>query len=298
MRLLTIVFNYLGLTLLYILASIPLSWAHKFGDFLGWLACHLPIERRRVVDTNLKLCFKDLSDIERSHLARKHWKLLGRSIAERGYLWLGSERSIRKMVQIESEIDPSDGKPRLYVGMHMLGIEAGLIGLSLFLRDKNVKDPITVYVRMKNAFFDMHIKHWRERFGAKMVLRLKNSISLLREIRKGSFVLLSPDMDLGIEDSVFVPFFGVQTCTVSSISRLAQLGGSEVCPVVTTLNPDGLSYTCKIGAAWTNFPSNDLIADTTRMNAFFEAQIRPRPAEYYWVHKRFKNRPKGESKVY
>ena len=291
-------FNYLGVGALYLLSVLPNAWSRAFGTFIGWLAIRLPIKRRRVVQRNLELCFPELSTEKRNSIAKEHFILLGRSIAERGRVWFGSEKSIRKLVKIESEINPADGKPRIYVGMHMTGIEAGLIGLSIYLRDLGISKPITLYVGMKNKFFDKHIKIWRERFGALMLLRKHNARELIREIRRGSFVLLSPDMDLGVEDSVFVPFFGIQTCSVTSISRLAQMGGAEVCPVVTTLNPDGITYTCRIGSPWKNFPSNDLIDDTMRMNQFFEEQIKPRPAEYYWVHKRFKHRPEGEPEVY
>lgn len=291
-------FNYLGVGVLFLLSILPNSWGRGFGSLIGWLANHLPIKRRHVVYRNLELCFPELSIKERDIIAKEHFKLLGRSFAERGKLWLGNEKSIRELVKIESEINPADGKPRVYVGMHMVGIEAGLIGLSIYLRDLGVKNPITLYVGMKNKFFDKHIKAWRERFGALMLLRKHNARELIREIRGGNFVLLSPDMDLGVEDSVFVPFFGIQTCTVTSISRLAQMGKAEVCPVITTLNPDGITYTCRIGKAWDNFPSTDLINDTTRMSQFFEEQIKPRPAEYYWVHKRFKHRPLGEPEIY
>lgn len=293
-----IVLNYLGLGILYLLSILPQSSVRSFGTFLGWLAIRLPIKRRYVVQRNLELCFPELSNEQRQALAKEHFILLGRSIAERGRLWFGNEKSIRELVKIESAINPADGKPRVYVGMHMVGIEAGLIGLSIHLRDAGLKSPITLYIQMKNKFFDRHIKTWRERFGALMLLRKHNTRELIREIRRGNFVLLSPDMDLGIEDSIFVPFFGIPTCTLTSISRLAQLSGAEVCPVVTTLNPDGITYTCRIGRAWENFPSDDLLKDTTMMSEFFENQIKPRPAEYYWVHKRFKHRPEGAPEVY
>lgn len=294
----TFLLNYFGLGFIAVLAVLPFSWAIAFGKLIGVIAFHLPIERNRVVLTNLRLCFPHLSEAEIKQLAKAHWKLLGKSLAERGYLWMSSEKTIHKLVKVESAIDLTDGQPRVFVGMHMIGIEAGLIGLSIYLRDKGIKHPITLYVRMKNNFFDQKIKSWRERFGAKMVLRLHSTRELLREIRQGSFVLLSPDMDLGLQDSVFVPFFGVQTCTVTSISRLAQLGRAEVCPVVTTLNPDGKTYTCRIGKPWAHFPSDNILEDTTRMNQFFEEQVRKNPPEYYWVHKRFKNRPEGQARVY
>ena len=49
---------------------------------------------------------------------------------------------------------------------------------------------------------------------------------------------------------------------------------------------------------WTDWPTDDAQADTARMNAFIEAQILRDPAQYLWVHKRFKTRPVGEASVY
>jgi KDO2-lipid IV(A) lauroyltransferase len=292
------IFNYLGLGFLYFLNTLPISMNHAIGDALGWIAYHLPIDRKKVVDINLKLCFPNLSEQELKKLALKHWQLFGRSITERGYLWLGSEAQIEKLVQVKSDIDMTDGKSRLFFSMHLLGIEAGLIGISLYLNKRGLQSPITLYIKMKNDFFDQKIKHWRERFGGRMILRQQNAREMIRAIRSNQAVAISPDMDLGIQDSVFVPFFGVPTCTVTSISRMAKIVQTEVCPVITTLNPDGKSYTVHIGKPLENFPTDDEVADTLRLNQFFEAQIIPRPEEYYWVHKRFKNRPEGQARFY
>ncbi len=298
MKLLYLICNYCSLGLLYLLSVAPLRLLHLFGDIIGYLISYLPIERQRVTNINLQLCYAEYSPLARKKLARQHWQLFARSTLERAYLWLGSKKQIKDFVQIKSAINLLDGKPRLFVSMHLIGIEAGLIAISIYMQELGLKEPNTLYVRMKNSFFDTRIKKWRERFGSKMVLRQHNSRDLIRQIRRQQVVVISPDMDLGKQDSIFVPFFGIPTCTVTSVSRLARLSGAEVCPIVTTLNPDGKGYTCHIYQALEHFPTADLIEDTTRLNQFFEAQIRPRPQEYYWVHKRFKNRPDGHPRFY
>ena len=297
MNLFSQMMNYVLLGILYILRSLPVSVNHWIGDALGSLASMLPIERKKVVDINLKLCFPELSNQQRRSLALKHWKLFGRSITERGYLWLGSKEEVRKLVHVVSEVDLTDGQPRMFFSMHLLGIEAGLIGASLYMSDIGIQHPMTLYIKMKNDFFDVKIKSWRERFGGQMILR-QNGRALIRAIKSQQIVIISPDMDLGLQDSIFVPFFGVLTCTVTSIPRFANLTQTQVCPLITTLNPDGKSYTCHIGKPLENFPTNDETQDTIRLNQFFEAQITPRPEEYYWVHKRFKNRPEGQARYY
>ena len=61
--------------------------------------------------------------------------------------------------------------------------------------------------------------------------------------------------------------------------------------MVTRLTAQG--YRVEILPAWENFPTGDLEADTTRMNRELQAYIDADPAQYYWVHKRFKDRPAG-----
>jgi KDO2-lipid IV(A) lauroyltransferase len=68
--------------------------------------------------------------------------------------------------------------------------------------------------------------------------------------------------------------------------------------MITTLNADRSKYICRIQRALERFPSDDTVADTARLNRYFEDEIRLRPAEYYWVHKRFKYRPPGEANLY
>jgi KDO2-lipid IV(A) lauroyltransferase len=53
-----------------------------------------------------------------------------------------------------------------------------------------------------------------------------------------------------------------------------------------------------MGDALENFPTGDEIADTTLMNQAIEAMVRRTPAQYLWVHKRFKTRPPGENEKF
>jgi KDO2-lipid IV(A) lauroyltransferase len=50
--------------------------------------------------------------------------------------------------------------------------------------------------------------------------------------------------------------------------------------------------------AWQNYPTGDIEADTALVNQHLEGYIRTMPAQYYWVHKRFKTRPEGSPSVY
>ncbi len=289
--------NYLSIAVLRILVALPYKALVRFGYGLGSLMTLIPSERNRVVQTNLTLCFPELNAQKINGLRKLHWRLLGRSLVEKSIIWLGTKKQLAQMIEVQSEVDLSDRQPRMLVNMHFVGIEGSII-LSALAQEKGWPRTSGFFQRMKNPFFNKKIIAWRNRFGGNSIDRQGNTIALIREIRKGSFIIIAPDIDLGLKDSTFVPFFNIQTNTITAVSRLAKITGAQVCMMITTLKPNGLGYICNISRPLENFPSDDPVVDTARLNQIFEAEIRLRPAEYYWVHKRFKNRPSNEASPY
>ena len=291
-------FNFLALNLLRLFAFLPYTITVHIGYGLGWLAAHIPNSRAKVVKTNLRLCFPNLSEKEVDDLALEHWKLFGRSVVERSRVWLGTREQILEFVSIGSEIDLADKKPRILVNPHFVGLEGGFMALSALSAQNHWPNGVGLYQRIKNPLFNQKMVEWRNRFGGKSIERQHRLRDLLRELKKGNAAIIAPDIDLGPQDSIFVPFFGIQTSTVDSVSRLANLIHAEVSLMTTTLNKDRKGYTCHISKPLPNFPSDDVEKDTASLNQSIEELVRERPAEYYWVHKRFKHRPPGEPSLY
>ncbi len=283
--------------LLRFLVSLPYKILVSIGYGLGYLAAYIPSDRNRVVQKNLELCFPELCAQEIDQLRKQHWRLLGRSLVEKSIIWLGSKKQLADMIEVRSEVDLSDRRPRILVNMHFVGIEGSII-LSALAKEKGWPRTSGFFQRMKSPFFNKKIIEWRNRFGGNSIDRQGNTLELIREIRRGSFIIIAPDIDLGLKDSSFVPFFNIQTNTITAVSRLAKITGAEVCMMITSLKKNKASYICTISKPLENFPTENPQADTAYLNQIFEREIRLRPAEYYWVHKRFKNRPHGEASPY
>jgi KDO2-lipid IV(A) lauroyltransferase len=62
--------------------------------------------------------------------------------------------------------------------------------------------------------------------------------------------------------------------------------------------PNYQGYEVRFFPAWENYPTDDLIADTRRINEFIEERVREMPEQYFWLHRRFKTRPEGEESFY
>jgi len=295
--LLKILSNYSGVALLKLLSILPYKVLTAAGYGIGFVIARIPSDRNRVVKTNLRLCFPECSTPEIDQLAKQHWRLLGRSLVEKSIIWLGTATQLSDMIEVHSKIDLTDRKPRILVNMHFVGIEGSII-LSAMAQKNAWPRTSGFFQRMKNPFFNQKIIDWRNRFGGNSIDRQGNSLAIIREIRRGNLIIIAPDIDLGTKDSAFVPFFGIETNTITAVSRLAKICDAEVCMMLTTLKPDESGYLCSISKPLPDFPSDDPQADTARLNLLFEKEIRLRPAEYYWVHKRFKNRPDQKKNPY
>jgi KDO2-lipid IV(A) lauroyltransferase len=285
----------LGIFLLWLLDFLPLPVLAPNGKGLGMVAYAFIPKRRRIARTNLRLCFPGMPDAERERLLRRHFRAFGRALLESGIAWWGSPARLRRVVRLEGteHIDALAGQAVIGLVPHFVGIE--LEGLRMTMDYRGA----AVYVKQKDPFVDAFLKRKRERFpGTRMISRQEGVKAYVRAFKAGQALQLSPDQDLGAKDSLFVPFFGVPAATVPVLSRIAKLTGARIIPLVVRQLTGGRGYVARFYPPWDNFPTDDLEADTRRMNAFIEERILETPEQYIWTHRRFKTRPPGAPPVY
>jgi len=288
----------LGVGVFWLLHWLPLALLSRVGEVFGLLLYVFALPRRRVVMTNLRLCFPDQSVAERRMLARRHFRGVGRSLLERGLVWWGSRERLERIVRIEGvervRALQAAGKPVILLAPHFVGLDMGGTRVTMAF------DIVSIYAKQKkNPVLDRWLYHGRSRFGDQLLLSRQEGVrGTVKAMKSGRPFYYLPDMDYGRRDAIFVPFFGVQAATITGLSRLARVAGAAVLPCVTRMLPGGQGYVVEIGEAWGDFPTVDVEADTRRMNAWIESMVRTMPEQYYWVHRRFKTRPEGEPKLY
>lgn len=285
----------LGLTLVWLLRLLPLQLQAAVGRAAGVLGYILARTRRRVTLTNLRLCFPEWSDAERVRVAKEHFKVVARAFLEHGILWWSSRERIQKLVRVEGleHWQAVQGKPVIWLAPHFAGLDMG--GSRIITE----WFAMSVYSQQKNPVFDRVLRQGRSRFVTPRLFSRQDGIRpVVKAMREGIPLYYLPDMDLGLRDAVFVPFFGVPAATVTGLARMARLARAQVVPAVTRQLPGGQGYVLRFFPAWENYPTDDVEADTRRMNAFIEERVREMPEQYYWVHRRFKTRPPGEANPY
>ena len=293
------VFTRSGIVFMQILARLPLGVVRAAGKLLGCLLYVLVGSRRRVVHTNLLLCFPEQTEAQRRALARETFIYFAQAWLDRSWLWHAPGEVVQSRLKLTGALDALAGnQPTVIFAPHFVGLDAGWAALT----QQVPRAFTTIYTDQANRLLDRWILRSRRRFsgttggGARLFGRAEGVKPIVSALKAGQPLYLLPDMNFGPEESVFVPFYGVAAATVPSLSRFARLGRAQVVPVINRMTADG--YEVEVLPAWTDFPTADAVADTALMNLRLQSYINSQPAQYYWVHKRFKSRPDGEASVY
>jgi KDO2-lipid IV(A) lauroyltransferase len=287
----------LGIGLLRAIYRLPLGAQAALGQGLGRLLHALAGSRRRIALRNVALCFPHLDPAGRERLVREHFGWLGRSLLERGLLWYAPVERLRQLIHVEGDVTLAErsARPVMWLVPHFVGLDVAGVATQLFQKQQ----VGSIYQAQSNPVWDAEIRKGRLRFNqGEVFARSERALPLVRAIRRGWAFFNLPDMDFGIQDAAFVPFFDVPAATLLAPSKMARSLNMVVQPVVAEMLPGGQGYRVKFLPAWEDWPTEDAQADAARMNRWIEEQIRHCPAQYLWVHKRFKTRPAGEPSLY
>ena len=285
------------LALLWLVHGLPLGLQAALGRGLGALLHALARSRRHIALRNLELCFPEWSEERRQALVREHFRWLGRSIVERGLLWHAPVARLKRLIKVEGDVHLAERseRPVMWLVPHFMGLDVAGVATQIY----QTQQVASIYQEQSNPVMDAAIRRGRLRFNQGDVFpRSDSARPLLRAIRQRWAFFNLPDMDFGLRDAAFVPFFGVPAATLLAPSRMARALGMVVQPVVAEILPGGRGYVVRFGEPWRDFPTDDALADTARMNHWIEDEIRRNPAQYLWVHKRFKTRPEGARGLY
>jgi Kdo2-lipid IVA lauroyltransferase/acyltransferase len=280
--------------LLWLLHFLPLPVLGRIGNVVGWLMYYAIPKRRRIALINLRLCMPELSEAERVGIAKRHFMAYSRSILERSLIWWAPIERVHSLIEVVPAVPQAqmESGPTILFCPHFVCLDVGGVAA-------RVMPLATIYSPQKNKAFDDLLRYGRERYGPVRLFERTDGVKpIIRALREGIPYYMLPDMDFGEKDAAFVPFFGVPAATLTALGRLAGATDAKVIPIVATFLPDYKGYRVEFYPAWDNFPGDDIIAATRRMNAFIEDRVREHPAEYFWTHKRFKTRPPGEPSFY
>lgn len=277
---------WIGLGLLRLVSWLPWSLQRLGARALGAGVFHLLPIRRKVVLTNLRICFPELAETERRVIARRHYQSLVLGILEMARCWWRSPDALppHRIEGLELlHAAAARGKGVLLVSGHFTTLE--ITGRMLTL----AASVSCLYRDPNNPVLANFLRHHRASW-TRQAIEMRDLKGLVRALREGEVVWYAPDQGKRTAQSELLPFFGEPCITNTSTPRLAELTGAAVLTFYAHRLPDN-SYVLRIRAAPAGIPSGDPVADTRRLIAELEAAVRTAPEQYLWVHRRFKRRP-------
>lgn len=287
---------WLGIGLLRLSAFLPLRFWYKPGAALGLLIYHLMPSRRRVARINLRQAYPGYSEQQVKNLNKAAFKSLGISVFEMAAAWFKKRETLEKICTVEGQqhLDEAMAKGRgvLLLTGHFTTLEMG--GLLIGTR---VDKYNAVFKPAHNRLFNAIMVRARTKMGNELI-ETRNVRAIIRGLKKGHATWFGPDQDFADQDIVFTPFLGGIASTLTATAKIASMTGAAVVPFYPQRLEDGSGYRLIIQPALENFPTDDIEADSARVNHTIEAMVYQLPEQYLWSHKRFKTQDDRSINIY
>jgi len=278
----------------WLFSQLPYRFLTFIGKRFGGLLYILGL-RKKVIITNLKICFPNLDEDSRKQLIQKHYQELGLMVSQTLKAFLGNTQTIEKnstikgAEHIQSCIDKKQGV--LLVAGHFTALD---IGGKILCQ----KFPIAgMYREHKHPLTEYIVTKSRLKYAIKMFKRGELR-PIIKHLKTGGILWYAPDQDYRRGQSVFVPFFNHPASTITATHQMARLSKCAVLYFHVQRNDSLPYYTLSISPAMDNFPTKDSLEDTKRVNQEIEKMVQKNPPEYLWVHKRFKTSENGQKSPY
>lgn len=289
--------TWFGFGLWGLSAQLPHRVQMNLGKYTGKLIKRFAKRRIAIANRNLELCFPQYDEKQRADILDGFVTSMGRGLFETGIAWFGSKSRIAALHSVEGlehlQEAQKNGEGILLIAMHFSHLD---LGAAAFTRNHELDAS---YRPHKNAVFDYVQARCRQRLNPTGHIIARGDVrTMIKRLRAGACVWYAPDQDYGKKHSVFVPFFGISSATITATAQLARLGRAAVIPYTFVRDEQTLKYRLVVHPRFTDFPTGDDIADANTVNRFIETSVMAAPAQYLWAHRRFKSRPEGEEDLY
>ncbi len=275
----------------FVLKLLPLGAVARLGRFLGAVAYPFAGKYRRLALDNLRLAFGDeLDEAARRALAREHFRRLGANLLSGFKLPLMPESEVAARVQIEGiehiRAADADGRNIVYAVCHLSCWELLTQAPSLFTFGRK---PGSIYQPLANPLLNQLVLRRRRKLGYRLFDRSEGFTEPMKFVRDGGVLGILVDQHAG-DHGVWCPFFGRLASTTPLPALIARRSDALLIPFLLLDRAPG-QWTMRVlppvcGQRDEKFPGVEQV--TARLNLVVENAIRAHPADWFWVHNRWK----------
>ena len=278
----------------WLLAHLPMGAGLWLGRRLGNLGWWVLPRRRAVTRDNLARAFgNELRPSELERLARRSFEHLGMNLAEVCVLLFRPRSVVLARLELagHEHLDKAaaEGKGVLLLSAHLGNWElfAAAHALTAF--------ELSVVVRpLDEPLLQRLAKRLRRRSGAELIEKQRGLREVLEALRRGRLVGVLLDQNSSRAEGVFVPFFGVPASTSKGLAVISLRTGAPVVPVFIRRIGGG-RHRVEFDAPVPRPDDGDVLSYTAAFNRAIESGIRRAPEQWFWMHERWRTRPRLET---
>ena len=267
----------------------------RLGKWLGLLMLKLAKSRREIAARNLALCFPELDEKRQAELLRKNFISTGQGLTETAWIWNNDGERLKEVTQVHGlenlEKAKESGSGVLLLCFHLTSLEMGGNCLSHFT------PMAAMYRQNRNPDFEKAMTEGREQHVTYMIER-EDVRTMLKALKSGETVWYGADQDYGAKHSVFADFFGIKAATINATSRFTKMTKARLVPMTHFRDLKTNQFHIRIHPEIEGYAEFDELKAAETVNLFLEKYLRGHPADYMWIHRRFKTRPEGEEPLY
>ncbi len=274
--------------------TLPRNINLKTGELIGSLFWYLGY-RKEVILRNLDIAFPEKSREWKLEIGKKSLQNIGKVLTEfpkiPDYVKSGYINEIFEIKKGKELLqDRKEGK--ILISAHIGNWELGGAGLAY-----NVEGIVDLAYRLKNKKLNDLITNIRQSSGIKIIFHDQPLKDFIKALKEGKVITFLADQNALAHRGIFVDFFGLEASTVTFPAKLALKYNKEVLFGFSYFDYETKKYLCeieKIDFTPTGNYEKDLKELTQAYTKKIEEAVKKHPDQYFWVHKRWKTRPKGQ----
>jgi KDO2-lipid IV(A) lauroyltransferase len=284
----------LAKTIFGALSLLSLGAGHTLACVLGQCWWWYQGRSAQITQQNIALCFPQLTPTEQHALAKSSLLATAQLGVEIAQAWLWPRtRSAAYILRVQNE-HLFDEAIQSQKGVIVLAPHLGnWEWFNIYLASKT--QMTALYEPAKSSALDTWIHQLREKSsGSKMVPTTREGIvALYKTLQSGGAVGILPDQEPEVSGGQFAHFFGVETLSMTLVSRLAQKTGAHVLCGFAKRLPDNVGFEIMFNKTSDDIYSSDMRTSVSALNASVEQSVREAPEQYQWEYNRFKKTPES-----
>lgn len=283
--------EYLAFRLSYALAApLPRPWALSLGARLGLLSSHVLHKRNAQARTNLRQAFPQKSPAECEQILHQMFRQLGISAMEMLLLpRLHQVRVLEDYFDFEG-LEHLHQASRQGKGVILLSAHLGLWECGAIFLPRLGFPTAFVAKSMKNPHIDAYLTEVRQRSGCLGLNAKQGARRILRALNENRVVGILPDQHTHPRQAIRSRFFGRPAWTTPVIAQIALKTGAPVVSSFIYRQPDNRYLAVFAPVSTCDQQGRPLSAEacTQIFNDHIEAAIRRQPAQWFWLHRRWR----------